>query len=116
MGAVMDTIETLNLIVSKAPTAARAAIEAIEAHDAASPLATRRTDRAALTALRSPFARWTDDEREAIVALLVEAEEKTTHLNFRVTIEEKDTVLELAASAGMSTSDFIRYRLGLLVD
>ena len=109
------TINPLVIIAGGSPAAARIAADAIRAAKLGSPMAQARAARAARAALDDPHATFTADERRRIADLL-DNERDAAPIRLRVTrLDERAQIERMAEEAGLSISDLIRQRLGVVM-
>lgn len=109
----MDMDKALRLIIAKSPNNLQGAVRALRT-------AQRRPNARPVQyvleqALTDPLADFTPAEREGIAALLSgEDDTRADVLRLRVTADEKSNVQQAADDAGLSMSEYIRFKLGLI--
>ena len=105
--------EALKLIISRSPNAAREAMQTIAAINAKSPMVSHRYNRTVDIALNDPQAEFSSEERALLAGNLAVFDDviKTETIRFRATQAERAQLEELANSAGMNMSDYIRNKI-----
>lgn len=109
------TIETLRLIIGRAPSVSGEAARTIRAIAAESPIVQQRLNFVAEGALNDPESRFSENERTRIAALMdIQADSEPTILSIRLTRAERADVQRLAELEGYSdTTSYVRAKLGL---
>lgn len=109
---MIDMERALRLIITRSGDAMNDAMGCIQALRVSSPMVGFRFNRTVERALADREARFTDDERAELAALLeIPSGTRDQTLRVRLTTAEADELARLAEAEGVSMSEYVRSRV-----